>query len=88
MLPGVCHAKTRLVIRDGTGVPKRHEINNRFSEHLQAYYSGTYRTAQEYEALFARYGFTLKRHENMFPDDCVLNKYPETRLRIYEYHRA
>lgn len=83
-----CHANTLVLLRDGTGVTHRHEINNRFSQHLQADYSATYRTAAEYEALFARHGFRFLRHENMFPEDCVLNKYPETRLRIYEIRRA
>lgn len=83
-LPRFCHANTCVLLRDGTGVQKRHEINNRFSQHLQADYSATYRTAAEYAALFARHGFRVHRHENMFEESCVLNKYPETRLRIYD----
>jgi ubiquinone/menaquinone biosynthesis C-methylase UbiE len=82
-----CHAGTTVLLRDGTGVLKRHEINNRFSEHLKTDYSATYRTAEQYETLFSRYGFKFLRHENMFDEDCVLNKYPETRLRIYEIVR-
>ena len=79
-----CHANTFVLLRDGTGVAKRHEINNRFSQHLQADYSATYRTVDEYAALFARHGFRIVRHENMFDEGCVLNKYPETRLHIFE----
>jgi ubiquinone/menaquinone biosynthesis C-methylase UbiE len=79
-----CHPQTRVLLRDGTGIGKRHEINNRFSQHLQANYSATYRTAEQYQALFERHGFEFLRHENMFPEDCALNKYPETRLRVYE----
>jgi ubiquinone/menaquinone biosynthesis C-methylase UbiE len=82
-----CHAQTTVLLRDGTGVAKRHEINNHFSKHLQTDYSATYRTAGQYETLFNRYGFRFLRHENMFDEDCVLNKYPETRLRIYEIGR-
>jgi ubiquinone/menaquinone biosynthesis C-methylase UbiE len=82
-----CHADTTVLVRDGTGIAQRHEINNRFSEHLQTNYSATYRTAEQYEALFNRHGFRFLRHENMFEDGCVLNKYPETRLRIYEIGR-
>lgn len=82
-----CHANTSVLLRDGTGVRKRHDIDNRFSEHLRTDYSATYRTAREYEALFNSYGFRFLRHENMFPEDCVLNKYPETRLRIYDIRR-
>lgn len=79
-----CNPQTQVLLRDGTGVTHRHEINNRFSQHLQTDYSATYRTAEQYETLFARHQFELMRHENMFPEDCVLNKYPETRLRIYD----
>jgi cyclopropane fatty-acyl-phospholipid synthase-like methyltransferase len=78
-----CHSETLVLLRDGTGLEKRHEIDNRFSEHLQTDYSATYRTAAEYESLFTRYGFEFLRHENMFDEDCALNKYAETRLRIY-----
>jgi ubiquinone/menaquinone biosynthesis C-methylase UbiE len=79
-----CHEDTTVLLRDGTGVKQRHDINNRFSQHLRTDYSATYRTSEEYEALFKRNGFRFLRHENMFPEDCVLNKYPETRLRIYD----
>jgi ubiquinone/menaquinone biosynthesis C-methylase UbiE len=82
-----CHANTTVLLRDGTGVEKRHDIDNRFSEHLRTDYSATYRTANEYEALFNRHGFRFLKHENMFPEDCVLNKYPQTRLRIYDIRR-
>ncbi len=87
-LPRFCRPDTMVLLRDGTGVRQRHDINNRFSEHLRTDYSATYRTAQEYEALFRRHGFEFSRHENMFAEDCVLNKYPETRLRIYDIRRA
>jgi ubiquinone/menaquinone biosynthesis C-methylase UbiE len=87
-LPDWCRDDSRVLLRDGTGVIARHEINDRLSEHLQTRYSATYRTAAEYENLFARHGFAVHRHENMFADDCVLNKYPETRLRIYDISRV
>lgn len=79
-----CHPNTTVLLRDGTGVQKRHNIVNRFSQHLKTDYSATYRTAKEYETLFNHHGFRFVKHENMFPEDCVLNKYPETRLRIYD----
>jgi SAM-dependent methyltransferase len=84
-LPTFCRPDTLLLLRDGTGREARHEIDNRWSEHLQTRYSATYRTAAEYEALFGRHGMRLRRHENMFDEVCPLNKYPETRLRIYEF---
>jgi SAM-dependent methyltransferase len=86
-LPRFCRPETVVLVRDGTGIPFRHEIDNRHSEHLQTLYSATYRTAAEYEALFARQGFVLRRHENVFEEGCPLNKYPETRLRIYQFER-
>jgi ubiquinone/menaquinone biosynthesis C-methylase UbiE len=84
-LPRLCGPNTTLLLRDGTGMAGRHEINNRLSQHLQTNYSATYRTIDQYKALFEEQGFSLLRHENMFPEDCPLNKYPETRLRIYEF---
>lgn len=84
-LPGFCRPDTLVLLRDGTALGGRFEIDNRHSAHLQTSYSATYRTAEEYRAMFARRGFELLRHENMFTDGCALNKYPETRLRIYEF---
>lgn len=87
-LPAFCHASTIVLVRDGTGIHGRHEINDRFSSHLNVNYSATYRTAGDFERMFAAQGFALNRHENMFEEGCVLNKYPETRLRIYEFKRT
>ena len=80
-----CHPGTIVLLRDGTGIAGRHEINNRMSEHLQSLYSAVYRTREEYLELFASKGFRLLRDENMFDEGCPLNKYPETRLRIYRF---
>jgi hypothetical protein len=74
-----------VLLRDGTGVAGRHEINSRMSEHLQSLYSAVYRTREEYLELFAGKGFSLLRDENMFDEGCPLNKYPETRLRLYRF---
>jgi len=79
--------ESTILLRDGTGVGERFEINNRYSANLQAEYSATYRTAEQYEAIFARYGFSLTRSENMFPEGHMLNKYPETRLRLYHFEQ-
>lgn len=72
-----------LMLRDGTGIAGRHEIDDRFSAHLGERYSATYRTREEYVTAITRAGFTLLREENMFPEGHPLNKYPETRLRLY-----
>lgn len=80
--------KTCLLLRDGSGVQRRHEINSKFSDHLQAEYSATYRTPEEYTSLFEAAGFTCLRQENMFPEGHPLNKYPETRLRLFHFQRT
>lgn len=87
-LPRFCHKDTLLLLRDGTATGERYEINDRLSEHLKTRYSATYRTVSQYRELFERHGFRLVRHENMFDEGCPLNKYPETRLRIYEIRLA
>ncbi len=76
-----------ILLRDGTGVGERYEINNRFSAHLNTDYSATYRTTQQYQDLFDRHGFTLIEQDNMFPEGHPLNKYPETRLRLYRFRK-
>ena len=86
-LPSFCRPDTVVLLRDGTGLEVRHEIRDQHSQHLNAQYSATYRTRDEYVALFAAAGFVLRRDENMFLDPCPLNKYPETRLRIYKFER-
>lgn len=84
-LPSFCRPDTIVLLRDGTAIGGRFEIDNRMSDHLQTRYSATYRTADDYREMFRRRGFRLLRHENMFGEGCGLNKYPETRLRIYEF---
>ena len=86
-LPEACRPETRVLVRDGTGISKRHEIDDQHSKHLQTLYSATYRTRDEYRRLFAEAGFRLPRDENMFPEGNPLNKYPETRLRVYEFRK-
>ena len=77
-----------VLLRDGTGVPVHHEITKRWSEALQANYAAIYRTRAAYLAAFARVDFALGRDDDMFEPGCVLNKFPETRLRIYRFERA
>jgi 2-polyprenyl-3-methyl-5-hydroxy-6-metoxy-1,4-benzoquinol methylase len=74
-----------LLLRDGTGVPDRYEINQKMSDHLGLEYSAIYRTRDEYLDLFARIGLSCQNDTNMFPEGHPLNKYPETRLRIYKF---
>jgi hypothetical protein len=87
-LSKACHEKTKVLLRDGTALEKRFEINNRMSEHLRTEYSASYRTKEEYIQLFKNYGFQILRDENMFNEGCPLNKYPETRLRLYLFDQG
>jgi cyclopropane fatty-acyl-phospholipid synthase-like methyltransferase len=82
-LRGFCSERTVLLLRDGTALHGRHEINDRYSNHLKSNYSATYRTRAEYLDLLAENGFSLVKDENMFEESCPLNKYPETRLRLF-----
>jgi hypothetical protein len=86
-LPNLLAPGGTLLLRDGTSIlpGRRHEIDNRFSQHLQEYYSAIYRTREEYVALFAREGLELVLDGQMFKEPSPLNKYPETRLRYYVF---
>ena len=72
-----------VMVRDGTAVGQRYEIDDRHSDHLGVPYSATYRTREQYRSLLERAGLRLVRDENMFPEGHPLNKYPETRLRLF-----
>lgn len=84
-IPSFCRKDTHIILRDGTARYSRYELNKVFSAHLQAEYSAVYRTREEYVDLFARNGMRVLRDENVFEEGCPLNKYPETRLKIYEF---
>lgn len=78
---------TEIILRDGTAVKERSEIKDKYSAALKTHYSALYRTREEYIPAFEKIGFSLVRDENMFSEGCVLNKFPETRLRIYKFQR-
>ncbi|SHL35643.1 Methyltransferase domain-containing protein [Roseovarius litoreus] len=77
-----------VVLRDGTGVPERHEINQKMSDHLGLEYSAIYRTREDYMQLFLDIGLECRHEQNMFPEGHPLNKYPETRLRLYRFEKG
>lgn len=76
-----------VLLRDGTGVPDRYEINQRMSDHLGTEYSAIYRTREDYIELFAGIGLICTRDQNMFTEGHSLNKYVETRLRLYRFEQ-
>lgn len=76
-----------LMLRDGTGILGRHEIDDRHSEHLGERYSAVYRTRDEYVAMLESCGLELLRDEDMFAEGHPLNKYPETRLHLFLFRK-
>jgi SAM-dependent methyltransferase len=86
-LPSLVRPGGVLMLRDGTGIGVRHEINDRYSEHLGTQYSATYRTRDQYVDALQACGLHCSRDENMFPEGHPLNKYPETRLRLYQFRK-
>ena len=86
-IPSYSKVGCSLILRDGTGILGRYEIHDKYSENLHAYYSAIYRTRETFIQMFKRIGFELVKDEDMFEEGCTLNKYPETRLRIYLFKR-
>ncbi len=76
-----------VLLRDGTAVNERYEVRDQYSEALQDNYSAIYRNKAEYIAAFKKAGFTLKKEQQMFPEGHELNKFPETRLWLYLFHK-
>jgi len=79
---------TKIVLREPTGIIGRYEVNNKYSEALKDYYSATYRTREEFIDAFEKKGFKLIKDDDMYPEGSPLNKWPETRLRIYSFRRS
>jgi len=78
---------TILILREGTGLKERYVIEKEYSKRLHTMYSATYRTGDEYMQMFGKVGFELIKDEDMFEEKSPLNKYKETRLRIYKFIR-
>jgi len=81
-------SKGSLILRDSTGYPDHYEIQNEYSASLNSYYSACYRSVKEYRELFRKYGFKIIRDQDMFPEGSLLNKWSNTRLRLYEFKLA
>ena len=61
----------------------RYEIINKYSEALKTYYSALHRSREESLDLFRDIDFEVLRDEDMFEEGSPLNKWAETRLRLY-----
>ena len=82
-----CHG-TFLFLREPTGLHGRYEIINKYSEALKTKYSALYRSKEELIHLFNSKGFLLQYDSDMFEEGSPLNKWKETRLRIYLFKRG
>jgi len=76
-----------VIVRDGSGVGERYQITDRYSEDLKANYSALYRSPSEYTDLFESNGFETIESRDMFPEGSPLNRWPETRLRLFHFRR-
>ncbi len=74
---------TRLVLREPTGTKGQYTIIDEYSESLNESYSAIYRTRQELISIFEEIGFFLDMDDDMFQNGSPLNKWEETRLRLY-----
>jgi uncharacterized protein len=76
---------TSLILREPTGLDGRHLIVDKFSETLNAKYSAVYRTRDELISSFEAIGYQWQSDEDMFQDGSPLNKWNESRLRLYSF---
>ena len=82
-IPKYSKKNTRLVLREPTGVNGQHTIIDKYSENLNESYSAIYRTRQDLISIFEEMGFFLDMDDDMFKDGSPLNKWEETKLRLY-----
>ena len=79
------NSRSIIVLRDATGVSGDYSIDGKFSEALQQNYHAFYRSREHYIEIFKANGFDLLTDQDMFDEDSELNKWQETRLRIYKF---
>ena len=85
LLYKVSNEQSIVILRDATGLNGDYSVNGQFSEALQQNYHAFYRSRERYIDLFKASGFDLIQDEDMFPRNSDLNKWKETRLRIYKF---
>jgi len=78
----------QIIIRDGTAMKDEYLINGKYSVALDSKYYAVYRTRDKYISLMRDNGFKLVEDEDMFAKDSELNKWQETRLRIYKFIKS
>ena len=82
-IPKYSKKDTRLVLREPTGIKGQYTIIDKFSKSLNESYSAIYRTRQDLISIFEEMGFSLDMDDDMFIDGSPLNKWEETKLRLY-----
>ena len=75
----------KIIVRDGTAIDKEYLINGRYSDALNSNYYALYRTREKYIKLFEKHQFKLVNDEDMFEDNSILNKWINTKLRVYKF---
>lgn len=79
------NSRSIIVLRDATGVNGDYSIDGRFSDALQQDYHAFYRSREHYIEIFQANGFDLLADQDMFDEGSELNKWQETRLRVYKF---
>jgi cyclopropane fatty-acyl-phospholipid synthase-like methyltransferase len=74
-----------IILRDSTGLNGDFSIDGTFSDALNQNYYAFYRSREHYIRLFNEHGFYLVDDKDMFDVDSKLNKWNETRLRLYKF---
>ena len=82
------YSNSIIVLRDSTATKKEYLINGKYSEALDSKYYAVYRTREKYISLMEDHGFKLIIDEDVFEDGSILNKWKETRLRIYKFKKS
>ena len=78
---------TKLIVREPVGINESYLILDRYSEDLDTNYSALYRTREELITIFEDIDFKLNKDEDMFQDGSPLNKWDETKLRVYLFEK-
>lgn len=81
------HEGTILFLREPIGTIGRYEIEDRYSPELKANYSAVYRERGDFITNFENAGFVLEKDDDMFEEGSPLNKWKETRLRVFMFRK-
>ena len=73
----------RLISKESIGLLGRFEIRDKYSEVLQEKYTATYRSDEEFKALFADNGLRVVSEEFIYPMDSKARRFAETAPKLY-----